>query len=653
MNKNIKVPTDQEIELLNSYMDNLIEMSKEDAGKAIAKMTQLAKNRSFNKHRKLYSDIMGKIGEYYGRHGELEKAIAHFEELVEYGRKYRIRRVETRALSNIAVCHAQTGKFLEAVETWKDILAKSKETENKIHMLNNISAGYGYVGDGSLSLQYAFDALNKAEDNNLEILKISPLINIGTEFERDNLHQKALDYWLEAMELAKKYKQTPSLINVLNNISLAYSALGKKDLALKHAFECLELQDERGFPRDMAGPLNNIGYIYETSGDMDKALEYYQQSLDAYRQCRDVAPMANCIANFGSIYMRKADLEKAQKYLEEALDIASTTDVQALKNRIINMLAELYAKRKLFDKAYEFLRISLDWENEYNANLKKNSISINEANYYKRKIEGQAKAYRKQNIELKRKNKLILETTNDLEERNAMLSDTVEVLNWLVSVISHDVRAPLANFNRVLGMLLDGDIAKEEHDEILHSLKKSGENIFKLVNEMLDGIRLQRRKLDLSVELIQQDLVPIVMSIFAVYLPIAMQRRIDLNYYFAEEKIEAVIDADLFKIAIRNLLNNSIKFTQAKGTVDIRVENLGDMVQISVSDNGKGMDEKTLQILREGMVPKAGNEDLNDGIGLGLTLCRGALMRMNSSLEIESTPGKGTKIYMKFNRLTK
>jgi signal transduction histidine kinase len=165
---------------------------------------------------------------------------------------------------------------------------------------------------------------------------------------------------------------------------------------------------------------------------------------------------------------------------------------------------------------------------------------------------------------------------------------------------------------------------------------------------MLDGIRLQRRKLDFSAELMQQDLVPILMSIFAIYLPIAMQHRIDLNYYFATEQIAAVIDADLFKIVIRNLLNNAIKFTPEQGKVDIRVENVDDMVQISVSDNGKGMDEKTLQALQSGMVPRTGKENLRDGIGLGLSLCRNALQRMNSGLKIESKPGKGTTISMSF-----
>jgi signal transduction histidine kinase/Tfp pilus assembly protein PilF len=648
MEKLLKPLTKNELELLKKLLENLIEMNNEDATNAIAQMTHLMANRSFHKHKKLFAELLGKLGEFYGRHKELEKAISYFEELVEYGRKQKSKKIENKALSNIAVCNAQMGRFMEAIETWKEQLSKSRDIEHKIHLQNNISAGYGYIGDGGLSLQHAFDALRKAEENNLEILKISPLINIGTALERDSLHQKALDYWLEAQNLARKYKQTQSLMNVLNNISLAYSALGNMDLALKYACECLELQKERGFPKDMAAPLNNIGYIYETSNDLDSALDYYEQALEMYRQSTDFAPMANCIANFGSVHIKKGEIEKAQEYLEEALRIVNSTDAQAIKIRVMNMLADVYAKRGFFDKAYEYMRKSSDGENEYNAKLKQNSIVINEANYYKRKIEAQAKAYRKQNIELKRKNSLILETTNDLEERNAMLNDTVEVLNWLVSVISHDVRAPLANFNRVLAMLLEGSFPEEEHTEILQSLKKSGENVFKLVDEMLDGIRLQRRKLDFSAELMQQDLVPILMSIFAIYLPIAMQHRIDLNYYFATEQIAAVIDADLFKIVIRNLLNNAIKFTPEQGKVDIRVENLDDMVQISVSDNGKGMDEKTLQALQSGMVPRTGIENLRDGIGLGLSLCRNALQRMNSGLKIESKPGKGTTISMSF-----
>jgi signal transduction histidine kinase len=648
MKKTLKAISAEEIKLLNELVDNLINLANDDAVAAIKKMRSLAKNRSFAKQKQLYATVMSKLGEYYGRHGKLDQASKLFEQMINYGRKHKIKRIENKALSNLAVCKAQMGDFMDAVETWKLLLSRDKNLEQRIHLLNNISAGYGYVGDGGLSLQYGFDALNLAEDNNLELLKVSPLINIGTAYERDSLHQKALDYWLIAMELAKKYDQIHSLHHVLNNIALAYSALGNKDLALQYAFESYNIRENHSFSGELASPLNNIGFIYETNDDLDQALEYYQRALKLYRQSKDMASMANCLANFGSIFSKKGDLATAQEYLEEAWETVNATDAQAIKIRIGSMLAELYAKLGDFEKAYEYMRVSSERENEHYEKLMKNSISVNEANYYKRKIEHQSDAYRLQNKELRKKNKLIQKATRDLQESNTALNDTVEVLNWLVSVISHDVRAPLANFNRVLAMMLDGSFDQSEHVEILESLKRSGENVFKLVDEMLDGIRLQRRKLNLNVDLVQQDLVPILKSVFAIYLPIAMQKRIALNYDFGSEKILALVDADLFKIVIRNLLNNALKFTDEKGAVTISTALVGDMVELSVSDTGRGMDSKTLQALQDGMILNSAKDNLRDGIGLGLALCRNAIKRMNSSLDITSSPGKGTTIRMKF-----
>ena len=648
MMNNMKAVSDTEIELLGKLQNTLIDMAHEDAINALSQMEYLVTNRNFGKQKQVYANTVSKIGEYYGRHGQIDQATEQFSQMLDFARKNKLKKMEITALSNLALCKAQLGKFLDAIESWKLILPKNRDVERRINILSNISAGYGYVGEGSLSLKYAFDALNTAEINKLEELKISPLINIGTAYERDKMHQKALDYWLIALDLAKRFNATQSLYNVLNNIALAYNALENKKLALKYAFESLELREKCAFMEELAAPLNNIGFIYETHGDPDSALEYYEKALEKYRLGNEYSSMANCIANFASIHIKKGDYQKARGYLEEALETVRRTDAQNVAVRVMNMLAEVYAKLGDYVKAYEYMRQTMNIENELNANRKENSISVNEANYYKRKIELQAEVYRKKNKELKHKNKLIRETGVELQKRNAVLNHTVEMLNWLVSVISHDVRAPLGNFTRMLGMMLDGSIAKEEHEEILQSLKNSGEHVYKLVDEMLDGIRLQRRKLDFYVDLVRQDLVPILMSIFSIYLPIAIRKRIDLTYNFSEEVIEALVDTDLFKIVIRNLLNNALKFTDEQGSVDISVSHEGDYVRLCVSDTGKGMDSKTIKAINDGLVPEINKDRVDDGIGLGLSLCRNALLRMNSSLEIESSPGKGSKISMNF-----
>ena len=650
MKKVLKALTDHEVLLLTELKQNLLTMDYEDAQAAAKRIDHLVKNRSFGQHKELHESLLATTGEYYGRSGQLNKATMIFEQLVLCARKNRHKQMEYKALANLAVCNAQMGKFLDALETWQKILKKSKEIEHRIHLLNNISAAYGFIGETSLSQQYAFEAMKLAEENKLEELKISPLINIGTAYEKESLHQKALDNWHIALDLSRKYNLQHSLKNVLGNMALAYNALGETDLALKYEHESLKVREDHAIPAEMAAPLNNIGFIHETAGELELALEYYEKAMQMYRQTNETASMANCLANFGSIYIKKQDYPTALSYLKEALETANMTESEPVKIRITRMLADAYAYLGDYQNAYIHVRDSADKSSEHEKKVKSNTISINEANYYKRRIELQKEAYRRQNKELKKKNKIIHEATTELQTRNAALQDTLEVLNWLVSVISHDVRAPLGNFTRVITMMQDGSIAEDQHAELLDNLRKSSENVYKLVDEMLDGIRLQRRKMDVNVNMRKQNLVPILMSIFAIYLPISTHKRVDLNYEFSAEDIEAVIDADLFKIVIRNLLNNALKFTDAKGEVKITVAQIGENVELCVVDNGRGMDQNTLQRLRDGLSNSESEESAHqDGIGLGLVLCRKAMLSMNSSMEIDSSPEKGTRIKMVFS----
>jgi len=167
--------------------------------------------------------------------------------------------------------------------------------------------------------------------------------------------------------------------------------------------------------------------------------------------------MVNIVLNQASIFLKQGKHDQSLAKLKEAQDFAKGMDTPVLNIRLTKLYSDVYAAMQDFEKAYkyqyefrEILEKKLDQQS-------KNSISITEADYYLKKIEKQAQIYKVQNTELKKKNKIIRQTTRDLKESNRTLSGTIEVLNWIIAVITHDVRAPLGNFSRVLSMMLAGD----------------------------------------------------------------------------------------------------------------------------------------------------------------------------------------------------
>ncbi len=647
MKKKLQPISPEEIAELSELRDNLINMPLEQAEKAALRMQHIIKTRSFAKDIKIYTSTLFVLAEYSARNGKYEQSTDIFKQLLSLAESHKLPDDKLRAKANLAIIQAQTGHLREALEVWEEILQMEEDPVRRIDLINNICMAYGCLEDYESAIKYGYQVLDIADENNLEKMKVSPLINLGTAYHYMEDHKKALIHWEQSLHLIKKYDLKNQLCSVMNNISLAYNSLHKKDKSLEYAFECLRLREENHTTDyGKASPLNNIGFIYETAGENDKALEYYEQALQSYGQTPPEPQMVNIVLNQASIFLKQGKHDQSLAKLKEAQDFAKGMDTPVLNIRLTKLYSDVYAAMQDFEKAYkyqsefrEILEKKLDQQS-------KNSISKTEADYYLKKIEKQAQIYKVQNTELKKKNKIIRQTTRDLKESNRTLSGTIEVLNWIIAVITHDVRAPLGNFSRVLSMMLAGDFEPSEHEEILESLKRSSDNVFKLINEMLDGIRLQRRKLGFLAELEIRDIIPILHSIIGIYLPIAQQKSINLQFSHDAEQIKAKIDSDLLKIVVRNLLNNAVKFTPEHGKISLAVTHSETSVQISITDNGIGMSKREVQTLRRGIGPlRASNLRNGDGgVGLGFNLSRDALKKMKAKLMIDSIPDQGTTI---------
>jgi signal transduction histidine kinase len=97
---------------------------------------------------------------------------------------------------------------------------------------------------------------------------------------------------------------------------------------------------------------------------------------------------------------------------------------------------------------------------------------------------------------------------------------------------------------------------------------------------------------------------------------------------------------------IRNLISNAIKFTKRNGTIKISSSRIEDIVEVSVADNGIGMNEETRQkLFRIDMTQSSFGTENEAGTGLGLILCKEFVEKNSGQIRVESTPDVGTTFY--------
>jgi signal transduction histidine kinase len=210
------------------------------------------------------------------------------------------------------------------------------------------------------------------------------------------------------------------------------------------------------------------------------------------------------------------------------------------------------------------------------------------------------------------------------------------------SIIAHDLRGPFTGLLGALGMLRDSraDMNEEETNELIVNLYETSERTYHLLENLLEWARSQ-----------QQAVRPVPRPLSLIALA---RETIDLFYASAGQKeIEIILDmpddlagyadANMITTALRNLVNNAIKFTSSGGKVTISGTSRDELVEISVIDTGVGIepDELSTVFSLTRHRSRAGTNG-EKGSGLGLILAKDYVTRNRGRIEVHSKPGEGS-----------
>lgn len=218
-----------------------------------------------------------------------------------------------------------------------------------------------------------------------------------------------------------------------------------------------------------------------------------------------------------------------------------------------------------------------------------------------------------------------------------------------LSMMSHEIRTPLNAINGLTHLLLEGN-PRQDQQESLRLLKFSGENLLRIINDILDFNKIEAGKIEL--ESISFDLQRLVDDLATVLEYRAKEKGIRLVLEIGEAVPRFVL-GDPLRIGqvINNLLSNAIKFTE-KGSVTVTVNSgrsatgRSHRVSVEVRDTGIGIAPENLERIFEGF----SQERLDiarkfGGTGLGLSISKRLLTLMGSDLLVESVMGEGSRFY--------
>ncbi len=225
-------------------------------------------------------------------------------------------------------------------------------------------------------------------------------------------------------------------------------------------------------------------------------------------------------------------------------------------------------------------------------------------------------------------------------------NEELEILNTtkdkFFSIIAQDLRSPLAvlNYSELLATKFE-TLSQEEIVQFSRSLNEILNNLYGLLENLLHWSLMQRDMLENKPENLK--LCDIVNKIIKKLNQVAKGKNIIISNDI-DKKTLVYADVDMLQSIVQNLLVNGIKFTPTGGRVIVSSADKDGFVEISVHDNGIGIEPaKSSELFSFNTLYTTNGTNGEKGTGLGLPLCKEFVKRNNGKIWFESELGKGSK----------
>ena len=228
---------------------------------------------------------------------------------------------------------------------------------------------------------------------------------------------------------------------------------------------------------------------------------------------------------------------------------------------------------------------------------------------------------------------------NTLDYMAEELDQREKMKNDFISSVSHELRTPLTAIKGWVITLNNENTDRETLKLGFDILEKETDRLSSMVEELLDFSRLINNKISLNKTLVN-------ISHFASYIelymtPRAEKENINFHVYNSIKTPNINIDIDRMKQVLINIIDNSFKFTQEQGLIEVKFSEDVKNIIIEVTDNGCGISENELERVKEKFYK---GSNANSNAGIGLSIADEIVKLHNGTLIINSELYVGTQI---------
>lgn len=584
-----------------------------------------------------------------------DSALAFAESALELSRNIGFRDGEARALSRLGIARHVTGQSsgMEELEASLELFKSLGDDIQYAWSLVNIANFHFDKGDyvgATERLQTALD-LFTARD-----------FKLGIAGSRLNLSEirLALDQPQEALALAQRSYDDYEAIGNERGKSLALHRMGrlnirlnKPELAISQIEQSLVISQARQDYRNIGNNLEALGLAYEQLGDYENALVNHRASLVVRDRIDDEIDVIGSKIGIAKTLLRMGDAASAMPYADEAYVEAIRLNVPKLAAESVRLLYELHKMKGDTKQSLRYLEEYQSIQRTLFSEEKATAIANLEAVAALRNKEEQIDLLEQQRvleryvlasvvgllllavgfmIYVHRERKRVLALADELK-RVGMQKDRI------LSIVSHDLRGPLASLSAVIELLDMELISADDWKDLKPSLIRQ----FNGTDETLQDLLMWAKgQFEGANPRMQPNSVREAVTVSEELLDVlARQKGVAIVNDVSPDAVVMCDRSHLLAI-LRNLVTNAVKFSKPGQTVTILDGITDGMRIVSVRDEGVGMSAERRDKLFEGTGITTAGTAGELGSGLGLVFVRDLVQRNGGRIFVESTEGKGS-----------
>jgi signal transduction histidine kinase len=376
--------------------------------------------------------------------------------------------------------------------------------------------------------------------------------------------------------------------------------------------------------------------------------------------------------------------DSAIKYLSKDIEVAGQFGYGNELENAFKLMAEAYSQKKLLPEAFEYQTRYISLHDSLYDKRNVERLTLMQARFESALKEAEIKLLKKDtqikqqeinsqkawmyftigvltlsailvivllysNLLKKKANRLLGTKNEEIQAQALQLRNLNATKDKLLSIISHDVRGPLASLRGLINIICRGELTQTEFVQnsvrVRHNLdvvQEDLDNLLYWAQSQLNGLLVRNEEIKIR---------DIINEKIKLFNDAAVRKGINIINDVSDD-LAVLADKNHLSLIIRNLLANAIKFNARGGSIWIQDKIIDDSVEISVTDSGVGIKSGDIKKLFNAQThfSNVGTEQ-EKGVGLGLLLTKEFIEKSGGSIWVTSEVGKGSTFTFTAKRL--